>query len=150
MALYPPGSTFKPIIGLIGLQEGVLTENYEFFCNYGYFAPGVHVACHHFTSFSLADAISTSCNAYFCNAFRRIIENKKYGSTAESYSAWRSYLATCGFGSRLGIDLSNELRDLCPRHPIMTVIMVKTGESPYHTVACHRAGRAGDHSSPDG
>lgn len=113
-ASYPPGSTFKPVIGLIGLQEGVITRDYDFFCDNGYYAPGVHVACHHFSSFNLPDAISTSCNAYFCNAFRRIIENKQYATTAEAYSKWRSYLTAFGFGSKLGIDLNNELPGFVP------------------------------------
>ncbi len=114
MASYPPGSTFKPMIGLIGLQEGVLSRNYEFFCSGGYFAPGVHVACHHFQFFNLPDAISTSCNSYFCNAFRMIIENGKYDSTEEAYNKWRSYLAAFGFGSKLGIELNNELTGFVP------------------------------------
>ena len=114
MASYPPGSTFKPMIGLIALQENVLTRDYEFFCNYGYFAPGVHVGCHHFQSFNLPDAISTSCNSYFCNAFRMIIESKQYGSTTEAYVKWRSYLSAFGFGSKLGIELNNELSGFVP------------------------------------
>lgn len=114
MASYPPGSTFKPVVGLIALQEGVITRDYEYFCDNGYYAPGVHVACHHFSSFDLPDAISTSCNAYFCNAFRRIIESKQYPTTAEAYRKWRSYLSAFGFGSKLGIDLNNELQGFVP------------------------------------
>ena len=114
MASYPPGSTFKPMIGLIGLQEGVLSREYEYFCSGGYYAPGVHVGCHHFQFFNLPDAISTSCNTYFCNAFRMIIENGNYSSTEEAYSKWRSYLTSFGFGSKLGIELNNELQGFVP------------------------------------
>jgi penicillin-binding protein 2 len=115
MAYYPPGSTFKPVNGLIALQEGVLNERTEYFCDNGYYATGIHVACHHFDYFNLPNAIMASCNAYFCNAFRRTLENSKYGSTAEAYSAWRSYLEQFGFGSKLGIDLDNELSGFVPQ-----------------------------------
>ena len=114
MALYPPGSTFKPINGLVALQEGVITPLTEFFCNHGYYVPGVRVGCHHFAAFSLAHAIAASCNTYFCYVFRAIIENRKYGSVAESYSVWRSYLSAFGFGSKLGVDMSSELPGFVP------------------------------------
>ena len=115
MASYPPGSTFKPVNGLIALQEGILTENYDYFCDNGYYAPGVHVACHHFASFNMPEAITASCNAYFCNAFRLLIDNPKYGSTAGGLNMWRGYLSEFGFGSRLGIDFANELAGFVPR-----------------------------------
>lgn len=114
MALYPPGSTFKPVNGLIALQEEVVTPLTEFFCNHGYYTRGVSVACHHFSSFSLAHAVAASCNTYFCNAFRKIIENPKYGSVAEAYLGWRSYLSAFGLGSKLGVDMSSELPGFVP------------------------------------
>ena len=115
MASYPPGSTFKPVNGLIALQEDIVTKNYEYFCDNGYYAPGIHVACHHFASFNMPHAITASCNAYFCNAFRLLIDNPKYGSTTEGLNRWRSYLSEFGFGSKLGIDFPNELSGFVPK-----------------------------------
>jgi len=55
-----------------------------------------------------------SCNAWFCNAFRSILENKEYNSIQEAYDRWREYLVAFGFGNKLGIDLPNELSGFIP------------------------------------
>jgi penicillin-binding protein 2 len=55
-----------------------------------------------------------SCNAWFCNAFRYILENKNYSSVGEAFDHWRDYLVACGFGNKLGIDLPNELSGFIP------------------------------------
>ena len=111
MALYPPGSTFKPINGLIGLQEGVIEEDTEFGCNYGY----LFVGCHgHSSPLDLAASVANSCNSYFCQTFRRILENKKYSTTEEAYGQWKKYLDEFGFGRTLGTDFMNELSGFVP------------------------------------
>lgn len=77
----PPGSTFKLLNGLIGLQEGVLKPHYKYSCNRGYRAGNIKMGCHeHRSPLDLDYAIATSCNAYFCNVYRNILENKKYES----------------------------------------------------------------------
>jgi penicillin-binding protein 2 len=111
MASYPPGSTFKPINGLIGLQEQVITPNTLFGCNMGY----LFVECHsHASPLNLEGAIMNSCNAYFCQAYRRILENPKYGSVSEAYNSWKGYLSQFGFGNKLGTDFVNELPGFIP------------------------------------
>ena len=45
LATYPPGSSFKPIVALIALQEGVQTADYGYPCNQAYNAGGVIVHC---------------------------------------------------------------------------------------------------------
>jgi penicillin-binding protein 2 len=111
MASYPPGSTFKPINGLIGLQEKVIVPSTEFGCDHGY----LFVACHsHRSPLNLADAIMISCNSYFCQTYRKILENPNYGSVSEAYEKWRSYLLEFGFSRKLGTEFSNELPGLIP------------------------------------
>ncbi len=114
-ASYPPGSTFKVINGLIGLQEQVLYPANEFYCDFGYYYRGIHVGCHnHYSPLDLRGAIQNSCNAYFCNVFRRILEDKKYYRTDSAFSNWRRHVASFGFGSRLNSDIPGELRGLVP------------------------------------
>jgi penicillin-binding protein 2 len=110
-ATYPPGSTFKPINGLIGLQEQVITPSTLFGCNNGY----LFVACHsHSSPLDLIHGISNSCNSYFCQTYRRILENPKYPTIADAYSKWKGYLNEFGFGKKLGIEFANELSGLVP------------------------------------
>lgn len=107
----PPGSTFKLLNGLIGLQEGVLKPHYCYTCNRGYRAGNIKMGCHeHRSPLDLDYAIATSCNAYFANVYRNILENKKYGSPKQGYEAWRNYVEEFGFGVKLGTDIPGERR----------------------------------------
>lgn len=110
MASYPPGSTFKIMNGLIGLQEGVIKPASLFSCSNGYHAGSLTVGCHaHSSPLNLIQAVAQSCNAWFCNAFRNTLENPKYNSLQDAFDKWRDYLVAFGFGNKMGIDLSNEL-----------------------------------------
>lgn len=113
MAKYPPGSTFKSINALIGLQEEVLSPWTLYSCRNGYYAGGLHIGCHsHRSPVDLAFSIQTSCNAYYCNVFRSIID--KYPTTEQGYSVWREYVTRFGLGVKTGIDLPNELSGFIP------------------------------------
>jgi len=115
MASYPPGSTFKMMSGLIGLEEGVIRPSTLFGCSNGYHAGSLTVGCHtHHSPLDLPGAVMNSCNAYFCNAFRYILENKSYSTVQEAYDHWRNYVIAFGFGNKLGIDQPNELSGFIP------------------------------------
>ena len=111
MASYPPGSTFKPIIGLIALQEKVIVPSTTFGCSNGY----LFVGCHsHSSPLNLKGAVMNSCNSYFCQTFRKVLENPAYGTISEAYEKWRSYLTEFGFGKKLDTEFVNELPGLIP------------------------------------
>ena len=111
MASYPPGSVFKLINGLIGLQEGVLQPSNMYPCNYGFpYGNNRRLGCHgHASPLNLLSAIATSCNGYFCYVFRNILDNKRYKNTAEALDRWREYVLSFGFGRKLGSDFPSEL-----------------------------------------
>ncbi len=110
-ASYPPGSTFKPINGLIGLQENVIDASTRFGCHNGY----LFVGCHsHSSPLDLENAISNSCNSYFCQVYRRVLENRLYPSVAAAFEKWKGYVNEFGFGNRLGTDIVNELPGFIP------------------------------------
>ncbi|MBP5584392.1 MAG: penicillin-binding protein 2 [Bacteroidales bacterium] len=114
--VYPPGSTFKTVNALIGLQEGIVTQNTIYGCQAGYYSGGLHVGCHnHVSPINLIESIKMSCNAYYCNEFRAIIDASKYGSAREGFLTWQSYIKSFGLGKPLGIDLPSEKSGNIPR-----------------------------------
>lgn len=112
---YPPGSTFKTTQALTFLQEGIVDTRTLFTCNGGFVARGLRVACHaHSSPISLIPAIATSCNAYFCWGYYRMIGAEKYGTPQKALTVWKDYMVDMGFGYTLGVDLPGEARGMIP------------------------------------
>ena len=115
-ASYPPGSVFKLVNGLIGLEEGVLRPEMMYPCSHGYhFGAGHKLGCHgHKSPLNMEESIMMSCNAYYCYVLKNIIDNRKYGSVAEGLDAWHEYVQSFGFGRKLGSDFPAELSGSIP------------------------------------
>lgn len=104
LAQYPPGSPFKVLNALIGLQEGVVTTNDKFSCSHGYRYGKRKMGCHgHISPANMNIGIYESCNAYFANVYRRIIE--KYDTPYEGMTIWNKHVTSFGLGDYLGYDL---------------------------------------------
>lgn len=107
--MYPPGSTFKTVMALIASQEGVLNPGTRHPCSGGYHMGSLTVGCHpHASPQDLRGSIAISCNAYYCQVFRDIIDNRKYESVREGFKSLQKHLNSFGLGSPLGIDLPGE------------------------------------------
>ena len=107
MAEYPPGSIFKIVQLLIAMQENAITENTGFSCNKAL------VGCHNHPAPSNAKrAIQYSCNPYFYNVFKRLIQPEKYPSifkdSEEGLRNWQKHVLSFGLGKSLGIDIYGE------------------------------------------
>ena len=114
-ASYPPGSVFKLVNGLIGLQEGVITPNTHYKCNMGYHFGRNKLGCHaHKSPVDFEESIMMSCNAYYCYILRDLLENGKNGTIAESMDKWNEYVKSFGFGRKLGSDFPSELGGFIP------------------------------------
>jgi len=115
MGFYPPGSTFKTVIGLIGLQEKVIHVNSGYNCRMGYSIGSIFVKCRaHPPASNITIALQHSCNAYFCNTFKLTIDNNKYKDEDASLAKWNDYLYSFGIGKKTGIDVPNEQQGLVP------------------------------------
>ena len=114
LAQYPPGSPFKVLNALIGLQEKVVTTDDRFGCRMGYYLGSRRLTgCHsHYSPLSMNDGIAQSCNSYFANVYRRIID--KYDDPAEGMNVWSNHIKSFGLGNYLGYDLPAGQKGLIP------------------------------------
>jgi len=118
LAAYPPGSPFKMMNALIGLQENVINTNTSFTC-YGGFRYGNRsnefMKCHcdiYGRPIRLKTAIARSCNSYFSNTYKRIVENNNKPS--EGLDNWNKHISSFGLGNYLGYDLPAGVPGLIP------------------------------------
>jgi penicillin-binding protein 2 len=104
LAEYPPGSPFKILTGLVGLQEEVIDVNTTFMCHHGFsYGRGAFMKCHGFGPHQLNNGIYNSCNTYFANVFKLTID--KYPKPQYGVDAWANHLKSFGLGDFLGYDL---------------------------------------------
>ena len=116
-ASYPPGSVFKLVNGLIGLEEGVLRPEMTYPCSHGYhFGAGHKLGCHgHKSPLNMEESIMMSCNAYYCSVLKNILDNRKVeGDYGEAMDHWHEMVTSFGFGTKLGSDFPNELSGSIP------------------------------------
>lgn len=105
LAEYPPGSPFKILTGLVGLQEKVVDTHSTFMCNHGFaYAGGRFQRCHcGGGARDLNVGIYKSCNAYFSNVYLKTIG--KYKSTPYAVDVWSNHVKSFGLGQFMGYDL---------------------------------------------
>ena len=115
-ASYPPGSVFKLVNALIGMQEGVLRPEMRYPCSHGYhYGAGHKLGCHgHRSPIDMTESIMMSCNAYYCYVLKNIVDNRKYDSPADGLDHWNEYVKSFGFGRKLGSDFPAELAGSIP------------------------------------
>jgi penicillin-binding protein 2 len=117
-AQYAPGSTFKIIQALAGLQEGIITTHTKYPCN----GPGsspIKCTHNHGTPVSLEEGIEQSCNPYFWALYRDMLQQDGYddGHThfKEHYQAWREIVASFGLGEKFtNTDIREQAKGYLP------------------------------------
>ena len=97
-AMYPPGSTFKPVVACAGLETGAISTSSSVYCPGVYRLGRARFGCwerHGETGF--VKAIAESCDVFF------YIAGQKIGPDRLSY-----YSKQFGLAEKTGIDLSDE------------------------------------------
>ncbi|MCH9822532.1 MAG: penicillin-binding protein 2 [Bacteroidetes bacterium] len=112
-ALYRPGSIFKIVQALVALDEGVITQDTRFKCNRGI------IGCHgSHTNDELVGAIQHSCNPYFYQVYKRLIQRGANTSIFRDANMglqiWQERVKKFGLGVRLKTDLPGLKSGLVP------------------------------------
>lgn len=129
LATYPPGSAFKPVVGLIALTEGVQGVDYLVPCSGVYYFAGLTLHCshHHPSAGNIQYALAQSCNPYFWQTFRNTIESRNYTDIHDIYGKWVNYCKSFGLGVKTGIDLPSEASGNIPSVKYFDKLYGKTG-----------------------
>ncbi|NJX15941.1 penicillin-binding protein 2 [Tamlana crocina] len=129
--VYEPGSPFKLMNALIGLQENVITPHETVTCSGGYRYGNRIMKCHcsYGTRNDLVGGIQRSCNAYFASTYRKILD--KNGNASEGIDVWSKHAKSFGLGEFLNNDLYVGQKGRIPDRDYYKHIYPKTFYSTY-------------------
>ena len=112
---YSPGSTFKTVVGIVGLSEGVIDERTTVTC------PGFFTGCGTGKpkcldkgTFQFKEAVAHSDNSYFSTVFKRTLDQTRYHGADSALTVFNSYARSFGLGNKLGVDLPAEQKGILP------------------------------------
>ncbi len=130
-AQYSPGSTFKVLQALIGLQEKVITPNTQYVCN-GSVSRPIRCTHSHGKYVDLEEGIEQSCNPYFWSMYKDLLQRKGYVGENEGfkdcYQEWRDHVMSFGLGSRFDdTDIREQASGAIPSVGLYDKIYGKTG-----------------------
>ncbi len=110
---YPPGSTFKMVNALVALQERAIVPSTSFTCQ-GPLSTPIKCTHNHITPLKLNEAIKQSCNPYFWNTFRSLMNKSSFGGVKNAFDAWYNDITSFGFGKKFNTDIPYEKRGFVP------------------------------------
>jgi penicillin-binding protein 2 len=103
---YSPGSTFKIVVAVAAMEEGVVTPDFKVHCPGGATFYGRYFKCHEKKGHGVVDmrhAIEKSCNVYFYTLGNMLGVDRMH-----------KWAVNLGLSGRTGIDLPNEQESLVP------------------------------------
>ena len=103
----PPGSTFKPFMGLVGLQMGLITTETEIYNSGAYIRGRAYRDLADPGDYDLEKALAYSSNTYFLWMMDRI-------ATRSHLNQWSALIQDFGIGPRNNIDLPFETTGIIP------------------------------------
>lgn len=122
-----PGSTFKPLIAVAGLAEGVITPNDTVYCDgiYDKITPNIKCWIHpdKHGSVNTESALEHSCNEYFCEIGYRLCFTPggeisfEYGLSRE-----KKYAELLGLGTKTGIQLPESTPQISDYNAVASAI----------------------------
>ena len=116
-AMYPPGSTIKPMTGLVALAVGAINPSYGLACYGSYNYCSRPIKCEHHDAGHAANfrlALAHSCNSYFCHIFRLTVDFKSFKSVKRGLQVWHDYYSNFGYGRQTGVDIPYEGKGALP------------------------------------
>lgn len=117
-AQYSPGSTFKTLQALVGLQERAITPRTLYPCNGKQSSP-IKCTHSHGSPVDLEEGIEQSCNPYFWAMFRDLLQRNGYADGnvlfKQNYTTWRDDIMSFGLGQKFeDTDISEQASGYVP------------------------------------
>ena len=130
-AQYAPGSTFKILQALVGLQEGVISPHTKYPCN-GKTSYPIKCTHDHGSPVDLEEGIEQSCNPYFWAMYKDLLQQDGYSDDnaefKEHYQTWREHVMSFGLGNRFDdTDISEQAKGAVPSVGLYDKIYGKKG-----------------------
>ena len=130
-AQYAPGSTFKILQALVGLQEGVITTRTQYTCN-GQTSYPIKCTHDHGNPVDLEEGIEQSCNPYFWAMYKDLLQQDGYSDDHAEfkghYQTWRDHVMSFGLGKKFDdTDISEQAKGAVPSIALYDKLYGKKG-----------------------